>query len=167
MGVFIKNDDGSVRWLAFKYERLSNFYFYCGKLGHTMPHCLSPLIASHGVLEPKFAFGPWLRPSGVKLTDTHPPDRRGSEDLSAKAPSDPPLELSSTPLQLDLDSHTTPPSVRPLSLDVPPFLAPYIHSTPPTCSLPPLHLSPTSPFMIHIFSLVSSMSLVSVLLNHI
>lgn len=36
---FIKNDDGSMRWLAFKYERLSDFYFVCGRLGHVDAGC--------------------------------------------------------------------------------------------------------------------------------
>lgn len=30
---FIKNDDGSTRWLAFKYEKLSDFLFLLWEIG--------------------------------------------------------------------------------------------------------------------------------------
>lgn len=62
--VFIKNDDGSTQWLPFKYERLYNFCFNCGRLGHTVGICSSPPPDNHGALDPRLAFGPWMRANG-------------------------------------------------------------------------------------------------------
>lgn len=62
--IFIKNEDESFRWLAFKYERLSDFCFNCGKLGHVSTSCSSSKVQTDGVLHPKYAFGPWLKLKG-------------------------------------------------------------------------------------------------------
>lgn len=60
----IMNDDGSQRWLPFKYERLSNFCFNCGKLGHVMVDCQSDLTPSHRVMDPHTAYVSWMRVGG-------------------------------------------------------------------------------------------------------
>lgn len=52
-GLFTKNDDGSTRWLAFKYERLSDLCFTCGKLGHISTSCKMISPVSEGVLDPR------------------------------------------------------------------------------------------------------------------
>lgn len=62
-GVFIKNEDGSFRWLAFTYKHLFDFCFNCGKLGHAPPSCLSKFHPSYGARDPRHAFGPWMRAS--------------------------------------------------------------------------------------------------------
>lgn len=63
IGVYIKNDDGFVQWLAFKYERLSDCCFSCGRLGHVITSCSATITHVFGPLDPQTAFGPWLRTS--------------------------------------------------------------------------------------------------------
>lgn len=65
-GVFIKNKDGSNRWLTFKYERLSDFYFGCGKLGHVINGCDFKLNDEIDSLDPRMAFGTWMKPNGSR-----------------------------------------------------------------------------------------------------
>lgn len=67
--IFIKNDDGFIRWLAFKYERLSDFYFRCGKLGHVMVHCDEFPAPTHDMEDPRTSFGAWLRAAGSWSTE--------------------------------------------------------------------------------------------------
>lgn len=57
LGIFIKNDDGTNHWLAFKYERLSDFYFGCGRLGHMVNDCSNLSTAETSPLDPLRAFG--------------------------------------------------------------------------------------------------------------
>lgn len=67
--VFIKNKDGSNRWLTFKYERLSNFYFGCGKLGHVINGCDFKLNGEIGPLDPRMAFGTCMKLNGSRNVD--------------------------------------------------------------------------------------------------
>lgn len=59
MGTFIKREDGS----KFEFERLSDFCYQCGKLGHTQSSCSLDMPELEGVPDPRKAFGPWLRAS--------------------------------------------------------------------------------------------------------
>lgn len=63
IGTFIKREDESTLWLQFRYERLSDFYYQCGMLGHSQISCLSNPSPSGGVEDPRHTFGPWLRPN--------------------------------------------------------------------------------------------------------
>ena len=38
----IVNIEGEKFWVSFKYERLPNFCFLCGLLGHDKKHCQAP-----------------------------------------------------------------------------------------------------------------------------
>lgn len=58
--VFIKNDDGSTQWLAFKHERLSDFCFGCGKLGHVVVGCSAKSAGGTNLLELVFWILAWL-----------------------------------------------------------------------------------------------------------
>lgn len=59
-GTFIKRKDGSTWWLAFKFERLFDFCYQCGKLGHVVSSWSSTLPDFEGALDPRRAFGPWI-----------------------------------------------------------------------------------------------------------
>lgn len=87
---FTRNDDGTSRWLAFKYERISDFCFCCGKLGHCLSTCSSPGHPSYGVSDPRVAFGAWMRSSTVNKWDPisgSPPDPSGSPHCSPESES--------------------------------------------------------------------------------
>lgn len=60
-GFFIDRDGGNKSWIQLKYEKLSDFCYSCGKLGHLLNLCNQPSVESHGVLHPSYTFGPWLR----------------------------------------------------------------------------------------------------------
>ena len=56
-GSKIKGPDGEVVWVAFKYERLINFCFRCGVLGHESKICKKPI----GTDEQENQYGEWLK----------------------------------------------------------------------------------------------------------
>lgn len=84
--VLVKNDDGSLRWLAFKYERLSDICYQCGLLGHPMENCPNTAFPSMGVLDPRHSFGPWLWPANLST----------SASSSTQMRSDPKTSLTET-----------------------------------------------------------------------
>lgn len=55
----MKREDHSCLWISFKYERLSDFCFDYGKLGHTKYACAK--VMSGKASDPRYAFGPRLR----------------------------------------------------------------------------------------------------------
>lgn len=91
-GVFIKREDESSLWLAFKYERLSDLCYRCGRLGHTQNSCRSSQRSSDGATDPRLAFGPWLRgsPSSLKYRaqqhSHHFPHASGSKPHTDNVP---------------------------------------------------------------------------------
>lgn len=64
-GIFINRENGTIIWLPFRYERLSDFCYQCSKLGHPQSSCNTTPPPSYGVLVPRRAFGPWLRANFV------------------------------------------------------------------------------------------------------
>lgn len=60
-GFFISRENGQKLWIAYKYERLADFYYKCGKLDHTERACLddSPTIPLE--TNESTYLGPWLR----------------------------------------------------------------------------------------------------------
>lgn len=85
-GTFIKRENGLTWWLAFKFERLSDFCFRCGKLGHTFTSCSLPQPDSEGVLDPRLAYGSWMRASSMGGRDSARPHSFGSPAPSSEPP---------------------------------------------------------------------------------
>ncbi|KAI7981836.1 Uncharacterized protein LOK49_Contig11G00008 [Camellia lanceoleosa] len=52
-------------WLSFKYERLPNFCFACGILGHNQRECDLKLIGQHAPGGSEVQYGSWLRADNV------------------------------------------------------------------------------------------------------
>ena len=59
----IGRKDGSASWVSFKYERLPNIYYWCGKLTHHDKDCPSRLKKKETVPDVEKQFGSWLRTS--------------------------------------------------------------------------------------------------------
>lgn len=55
----MKKEGGECFWADFKYERLPNFYFLCGIIGHTKKFC--HLLFEGADEETERPFGSWLR----------------------------------------------------------------------------------------------------------
>lgn len=55
----IKREGGSWSWINFKYERLGNFCFVCGLLGHTEREC--DIVYANPEKKVECAYGVWLR----------------------------------------------------------------------------------------------------------
>ena len=49
------------RWVFFKYERLPNFCYICGKLGHGRKECKESGLPNGGKGEVAYQYGAWLR----------------------------------------------------------------------------------------------------------
>ena len=81
----IVNIEGEKIWVSFKYERLPNFCFFCGLLGHDEKHCQEPPSDLGNTKQ----YGDWLRANGFaklsseksKVTFNGRPKRR-KEDCS-------------------------------------------------------------------------------------
>lgn len=58
----IKREGGNWSWVNFKYERMGNFCFVCGIIGHTESEC--SVVYANPDKEVERAYGPWLRASG-------------------------------------------------------------------------------------------------------
>ncbi|KAK2973509.1 LOW QUALITY PROTEIN: hypothetical protein RJ640_020171 [Escallonia rubra] len=54
-----KKDDQSKAWIPLQYERLPDFYFNCGRLGHVTRSCPNPPLEIPAHLSNPY--GPWLR----------------------------------------------------------------------------------------------------------
>lgn len=55
---------GQEKWASIKYERLSNFCYGCGRLGHTSSNCAEEVVMSE--IKSRFPlYNPWL--SGSRL----------------------------------------------------------------------------------------------------
>nr|GMD75268.1 uncharacterized protein LOC109167502 [Ipomoea batatas] len=55
----IRRNGGDWSWITFRYERLPNFCFICGLIGHTEKFCIKLFEGFYPTSEKKF--GPWLR----------------------------------------------------------------------------------------------------------
>ncbi|XP_030940122.1 uncharacterized protein LOC115965057 [Quercus lobata] len=62
--VSIENDEP--RWVFFQYERLPNFCYLCGKIGHSEHECSEKGETNGGVGKEKHKYGAWLRAEPVK-----------------------------------------------------------------------------------------------------
>ena len=59
-GGYVKNEEGGRYWVDFRYERLPNFCYICGLLGHDEKHCqASPMEQRLGR-----QYGEWLKAGG-------------------------------------------------------------------------------------------------------
>lgn len=60
---FQNREDGEDAWVQFKYERLSDFCYKCGALGHVTSRCHleTPATISSGNGITTKLYGPWLR----------------------------------------------------------------------------------------------------------
>jgi hypothetical protein len=74
-GTVIKSQDRSLK-VYFKYERLPNFCFVCGRIGHQLKECDEAgdlEEAGYEDLEEKeLGFGPWLRASPLPKPSFEP-----------------------------------------------------------------------------------------------
>ena len=57
----IRKTGGEWIWVTFKYERIPNFYFFCGIIGHIDKIC-EKLYDFQGE-DPEFIWGDWLKAS--------------------------------------------------------------------------------------------------------
>lgn len=55
----LKKKDGSFFWVAFKYERLHTFCYFCGLLGHSMQFCRK--LYGVRITPEDLPYGAWLR----------------------------------------------------------------------------------------------------------
>ncbi|KAK3006808.1 hypothetical protein RJ639_015769 [Escallonia herrerae] len=59
-----RSDTQNRAWIGLQYERLPDFCFNCGRLGHVLRTCSHPPLTSQA--HPKSPFGPWLRAESLE-----------------------------------------------------------------------------------------------------
>lgn len=64
-GTILRNKEGSKFKISFKYERLLDFCYYCGRVGHLMKQCGEKEQVKSEITT-DMPFGPWLRASPVR-----------------------------------------------------------------------------------------------------
>jgi hypothetical protein len=62
-GRIVKLEVGKTGWVAFRYERLPNFCYWCGLFDHSEKDCDIGLRQRHADSVEEFQFGAWLRAS--------------------------------------------------------------------------------------------------------
>uniref|UniRef100_A0A2N9IQD1 CCHC-type domain-containing protein n=1 Tax=Fagus sylvatica TaxID=28930 RepID=A0A2N9IQD1_FAGSY len=60
-GRLVNLDEGKQGWVAFRYERLPNFCYWCGCLDHVEKDCDIGLQQRHSSTKEEFQYGAWLR----------------------------------------------------------------------------------------------------------
>lgn len=76
----IVNLDGDKVWISFKYERLPNFCFHCGILGHDQKHC--PSLPSDSELPNQY--GEWLKANASSKIGPDKPRPSNSSDFDKR-----------------------------------------------------------------------------------
>lgn len=65
-GIKIATGQKASKWVDIKYERLGDFWYYCGRLGHIDKDC-SFITDDEGTSkELVYKYGPWMRASPLK-----------------------------------------------------------------------------------------------------
>ena len=79
-GKKIRFNDDNHRWVFFKYERLPNFCYICGKLSHGEKECKESGLPNGGKGEGAYQYEAWLRGESSKRAPSNPEHR--SNDTS-------------------------------------------------------------------------------------
>ncbi|XP_016649997.1 PREDICTED: uncharacterized protein LOC107881210 [Prunus mume] len=67
-GFWLPRRDGSISWVELRYEKLGDFCFCCGRLGHKNSIC-----PANNQSEERSGYGSWLAVEPVRLEHTTPP----------------------------------------------------------------------------------------------
>ncbi|XP_021757945.1 uncharacterized protein LOC110722981 [Chenopodium quinoa] len=67
-GLLVAVGSATTKWIDVKYERLSDFCFYCGILDHTDRECDKKEMDGEEMNDVVYQYGPWLRASPLKLS---------------------------------------------------------------------------------------------------
>lgn len=62
-------DKGQTKWATFKYERLSDFCYGCGRLGHTSQHFQEEIVIDGKKKPGSPLYGPWIQ--GIRPTNNN------------------------------------------------------------------------------------------------
>uniref|UniRef100_A0A803M277 CCHC-type domain-containing protein n=1 Tax=Chenopodium quinoa TaxID=63459 RepID=A0A803M277_CHEQI len=74
-GMKIAMGGGATKWLGFKYERLGDFCYYCGRLGHNDKECSHVEVEDDDDGCVVFQYGPFLTTSPLQCSKLDPVDR--------------------------------------------------------------------------------------------
>lgn len=82
-GVYLRLRDGSRKWISFVYERMLNYCYLCGLVGHLEKKCI--LRFQDGFVDPRknFPYGEWLKapvPGSGNIFEVGGEDSRGDLD---------------------------------------------------------------------------------------
>lgn len=87
VGCHITREDDRKLWVAFRYERLTDFCYGCGRVDHTLQACPMPQEEYAKFLDEKQNFGPWMRTKTLK-TSPSPKNNHQHTTFASKPPSE-------------------------------------------------------------------------------
>ncbi|KAG8372571.1 hypothetical protein BUALT_Bualt12G0079900 [Buddleja alternifolia] len=108
-----QNLQGNVICVEIQYERLSDFCFRCGLIGHKFPSCPNAINPSIPPDNSSFPFGPWLRSeSTLSVKPSSPPSQISPMAVEVSGnnpiPINPNPKTSQNPKNLTQNSHVDP-----------------------------------------------------------
>lgn len=92
LGCFIIRENGEKLWVTFKYERLPDFYYECGRIDHVAQACLEPPRDKLNDDVAQHCYGPWLRAG----TQKQMPSSNEEQLKTISGPKPPPENRAST-----------------------------------------------------------------------
>ncbi|KAL2942411.1 Zinc finger CCHC domain-containing protein 13 [Bienertia sinuspersici] len=66
IGLKVTTGVNTTKWVDIKYERLGDFCYFCGRLGHIDRDCSSYVREENNGKYTVYRYGPWLRASPLK-----------------------------------------------------------------------------------------------------
>lgn len=84
-GCYISREEGNQHWVTYKYERLADFCYKCGKLDHTDRACVLEIQDEEVTKDPVTEYGTWMRTPAMQNKKRQSPVGKENHTEDAEA----------------------------------------------------------------------------------